>query len=39
MHFRRNLNDWEVNDMGRLLEISDGYKLGDREAVDESLVA
>lgn len=28
MHLRRNLNNWEVEDMERLL---DGYRLGDIE--------
>jgi len=37
MHLRRYLNYWEVDDMGRLLEILDGCGLGDREAIDERI--
>lgn len=37
IQLRRNLNDSEVDDMGSLLEILDGYSLGDRAAADERL--
>lgn len=32
---RRNLNDWEVEEMGRLLNLLENYSLGDRESEDE----
>lgn len=31
---RRNLNDWEIEEMGRLMMSLDGYTLGDREQQD-----
>lgn len=35
MHLRKNLNEWEVEDMARLLGILDGCRLGDKEMMDE----
>lgn len=34
---QKELNDWEVEDMGRLLEILEECSLGDKEALDERL--
>lgn len=35
MNLMRNLNEWELEDIGSLLEILDGCELGDRETSDE----
>lgn len=35
LQLRRNLNDLEVEDMGRLFEILDDYSIGDRNLKDE----
>lgn len=35
MRLRRNLNDWEFDDTGRLLDMLENYSLGDCEGGDE----
>lgn len=37
IQLQRNLNDWEVEDISKLIEILDAYNLGDREENDERL--
>lgn len=37
LHLRRNLNNWEVEEMGRLLELLESYHLGDSEVENERL--
>lgn len=32
---RRNLNDWEVEEMGSLLELLEHYEIGDEDMQDE----
>lgn len=34
---RRNLNDWEIEDIGRLVDLLDNYPLGDQEFDDEMI--
>lgn len=34
---RRNLNDWEIEEMGRLLNLLESYVLGERDLTDEML--
>lgn len=34
---RRNLNDWEIEEMGRLLEVLDAYPVGDPGLEDEMI--
>lgn len=35
VRLRRYLNDWETEDMGKLLEMLENYSLGDRDMEDE----
>lgn len=35
---RRCLNDWEIEEMGRLLELLDGYSFGERDMSDEMIL-
>lgn len=37
MDIRRNLNDWEVEEMGSFLELLEGHNVGDGELPDERI--